>query len=228
MLLVAGCATMADLEPTADLQPAPAANEMARLEEAAVDRVKGVCIIAQAHQWPGPQPIRNEVTPVRVVIDHHSKMPLRLSYNEFALVAADGMRYAALPLYQIEGSVLEFVLVDDYTPIANPDFIYDSFTVAPLYGPIYPTLTTYPSVFAYDPFYYDSYSTYWVAIPLPTAEMFERALPEGVLEAGGHLEGYLYFERVPDEQSRVTFRADLVNAKNNHFFGEVRIPFLVQ
>ncbi|QBQ54355.1 hypothetical protein [Nitrosococcus wardiae] len=221
-LLAAGCT------PMADLTPAPAANEVARLQEAAIDRVNGVRLIAQANEWPGPQPIREEVTPVRVVIDNLSGMPLRLRYSDFALVATDGMRYTALPPYRIEGSVLEPVLAGGYTPVADPDFVYDGFTVAPLYGPVYPTLGAYPGTFAYDPFYYDTYGTYWATLPLPTAAMRAWALPEGVLDAGGHLEGFLYFERVPEEQRRVTFRADLVDAQDNRAFGEVRIPFVVE
>lgn len=221
ILLGAGCGP-------ADLKPAPTANEVARLDEAAVDRVRGVKVIAQADEWPGPLPIRNEVMPVRVVIDNRSQMPLRLRYSDFALVAADGTYYAALPLYQIEGSVREPVLIGGYTPLADPELIYHNFMIAPLYHPLYPTLVAYPGTFAYDPFYYETYATYWTMLPLPTEAMFEWALPEGVLEAEGHLDGYLYFERIPEEHSRVTFRANLVNARNNYVFGEVRIPFIVQ
>lgn len=222
MLLIVGCTS------TADLKPAPAADEVARLEEAAVDQVNGVRMIAQADEWPGPQPIRNEVTPLRVIIDNQSKVPLRLRYSDFALVIDDGTRYAALPLYQIEGAVPEPVLADGYTPIANPGFVYDRFTVAPLYNPVYPTMGTYSGTFAYDPFYYDTYGAFWKTLPLPTKEMLERALPEGVLSAGGRLEGYLYFEQLPGDLSRVTFRADLSDAQNNNFFGEIRIPLVME
>ncbi|ADJ29395.1 hypothetical protein [Nitrosococcus watsonii] len=223
ILFVASCTP-----PAANLKPASTANEVTRLEDAAVSRVKGVQVIVQAGPWPGPQPIQNEVTPVRVLIDNQSETALRLRYNDFALIADDGMRYAALPLYQIVGSIPEPVVNPGYTAITEPHFVYHAFTVAPFYAEIYPTMAAYRGTFAYDPFYYDTYNAYWINLPLPTQEMFKRALPEGVLEAGGHIEGYLYFERVSDDLSRVTFRADLSSAQSNQFFGEIRIPFRVQ
>lgn len=222
MLPIVGCM------PTADLKPAPAANKMAHLTEAAVGRTGGIRMIAQVTEWPGPQSIQRKVTPVRVVIDNQSKIPLRLRYNDFALLTEDGIRHAALPLYQVKGTVLEPVLVSGHSPIANPGFVSDRFTVAPLYNSIYPTMTAYTGTFAYDPFYYDTYGALWKTPPLPTKKMLERALPEGVLDPGGHVEGYLYFEYVPEGSSRVTFRADLGDAQRNHFFGEIRIPFIVQ
>ena len=223
MLFVVGCTP-----PAANLKPASTANMVAHLEEAAVSQVKGVQVIVQTDQWPGPQPIQNEVTPVRVVIDNKSETALRLRYNDFALIADDGTRYAALPLYRIVGSIPEPVIDTGYTAITEPHFVYHAFTVAPFYANIYPTMMAYRGTFAYDPFYYDTYNAYWINLPLPTQEMFKRALPEGVLDVGGRIEGYLYFERVSDDQSRVTFRADLSSTQSNQFFGEVRIPFNVQ
>lgn len=219
--LVAGCAT------TTDLEPAPGANEVADLEDAAVSRVNGVQVLAQADTWPGTAPISQEVTPVRVVIENNSSQPLRIRYNDFALVSADGQRFAALPLYGIEGTVEEPVTAEAYTPVTNPVFTYTDFTVAPYYSTIYPGITPFAGAFAFDPFYYDTYVTYWRDRSLPTTEMFTRALPEGVVMPNGRVDGWLYFEEVGDAR-RVTFRADLTEATRGRSFGEIRIPFMVE
>ena len=219
-----GCA------PRADLQPAPAANEVAGQEEAARSVVDDVRVVAQTASWPGDAPVKNEVTPVQVTIENGSGNPVRLRYNEFALVGPDGQRYSALPPFEVGGSVEEPVVVDGYDPIASPAFAYDGYSVAPYYGSVYTGLTPYAGTFGYDPYYYDAYDTYWadVDIELPTDEMLNRALPEGVLESGGSVEGFVYFEKVTEDVPRVTFRADLVNANTGDVFGEIRVPFTVE
>lgn len=53
----------------------------------------------------------------------------------------------------------------------------------------------------------------------------QKALPEGVLEAGGKVTGFLYFEEIdvgPDETA--TFTTVLVNASNGETVGAIRIP----
>ena len=58
--------------------------------------------------------------------------------------------------------------------------------------------------------------------------MQQRVLPEGVIDSGGSLDGWLFFERVDNDLERVVFRADLVNADTGRKFAEVRIPFTVE
>jgi hypothetical protein len=66
-------------------------------------------------------------------------------------------------------------------------------------------------------------------LKLPTPEMRQRVIPEGVVNSGGNLDGWLFFEKVEDENlDRVMFRADLVDAETGKKFAEVRIPFLVE
>lgn len=160
--------------------------------------------------------------------DHEwGRVPLRLRYNEFALVSPTGRRYAALPPYGVEGDVADPTLVDAYDPV-TPAFTYDRFRVAPYYASVYPTLTPYNDPFYYDRPYYDRYYTVYRDIELPTQEMVEQVLPEGVIDPGGSVSGFLYFERVDPEAPRVRFRADLANARTGETFGEVSIPFTVE
>ena len=225
-----GATALTGCAPSANLQPAPAANEVAGMEEAARTTVDGVHVVAQTAEWPGSAPVKNEITPVQVTMENNSNNPVRVRYGEFALVGPDGQRYSALPPFEVGGSVEEPVVVDGYDPITNPGFAYDDFSVAPYYGSVYTGLTPYAGTFGYDPYYYDTYNTYWadINVDLPTDAMLERALPEGVVESGGRVEGFVYFEKVTEDVPRVTFRADLVNADTGDVFGEVRVPFTVE
>lgn len=59
--------------------------------------------------------------------------------------------------------------------------------------------------------------------------MISRIVPEGVINSGGMLEGWLFFEKVdPSDLNRVTFRSDLINAETGKKFAELRIPFVVK
>ena len=208
------------------LDPAPAAETVGA--ETAVERVNGVRMTAETGAWDGLARVTTEVTPIRVTIENGSSAPIRLRYDEFALVNPQGRRYAALPPYGVEGSVEDPVLVDAYDPVTTPGFAYSGFSVALYYGSVYPTLTPYAGSFGYDPLYYDRYYTAYRDVELPTQEMVREALPEGVIDPGGRVSGFLYFERVPPSAPRVRFRADLANAQSGETFGEITIPFVVE
>ncbi|MDT0631680.1 hypothetical protein RQM47_02885 [Rubrivirga sp. S365] len=220
-LLATGCAATGT-----QLEPAPAAETVA--PETAVEVVDGVRMTAETGAWDGLARVKTEVTPLRVTIENGSRLPVRLRYDDFTLVSPQGGRYAALPPYGIEGDVADPVLVDAYAPVTAPGFAYSGFTVAPYYASVYPTLTPYAGSFGYDPLYYNRYYTAYREIALPTEEMVREALPEGVIDPGGRVSGFLYFERVPPSAPRVRFRADLVDARTGETFGEISIPFVVE
>jgi len=222
LIFAAGCARQTVL------RPGPDADEVSWMEQAAVEEVDDVRIVAQVDTWPGDPDVETHVTPVRVVVENDSDQPVRLRYQEFALIAADGSRFAALPPYAVEGEVTDRTIVEHPQPMSDPMFEYRRFTVASYTGPVYPTLGKYEGRFVYDPYYYHYYQDYWVDYELPTVTMLEHAIPEGVIAPDGRVAGYLYFEPVPPEQSKVRFRADVVNASNGQMLGEVSIPFVVK
>jgi hypothetical protein len=115
------------------------------------------------------------------------------------------------------------------TVIVNPRFSYDRFFVAPHFAYLYPGLEPWPWAFgpAYDPFYYGRYYGLW-PVQLPTQDMLEQALPEGVVESDGSVSGFLYFPAVGKREEQVTFEMKLVDAKTAETFGTARIPFLVK
>ncbi len=59
--------------------------------------------------------------------------------------------------------------------------------------------------------------------------MISMAMPEGVLEPGGSIAGFLYFEDVEDTDiQQVDFTVALVDADTEEGIGTARIPFVVQ
>jgi hypothetical protein len=65
-------------------------------------------------------------------------------------------------------------------------------------------------------------------IELPTADMLRNVVPEGVLDEGGELEGFLYFEKLQntDADARVNFHVDLQDAITGQTFATLHIPFV--
>ena len=209
------------------LTPAPQALEIADMNAAAVSAIAGVSVTVQAAAWKGATAIKREVTPLKVTIENNSGGDIRLSYTNFALISPTGEHFAALPPYAIEGSIEEPVTAEAHPGIISPRFYHHGFTISPYYSPFYDGLSVFNGPFYYDPYYYDRYYTYWEEIELPTLEMLQEALPEGVIEDKGKVIGFLYFETVSPDIKRVSFRMDVTNAKDGNILGSISIPFLV-
>jgi hypothetical protein len=62
-------------------------------------------------------------------------------------------------------------------------------------------------------------------LELPTSDMLQRALPEGVLAPGGRISGFVYFDHVLDVV-HVTFVAHLIEVGGDEL-GMIGIPFVV-
>lgn len=207
------------------LAPAPSARQVIGVDNAIQTQVAGMKLIAQANAWRGGG-VLDRVTPVRVEIEDHAKVPLVIEYARFALVSAGGNRYAALPPYRLGGTVETPIVADSYAPITRPAIEYTGFSVAPYYAPLYPTIGAYSGAFPYDPVYYDTYAAFWHKTGLPSRDMLRRALPEGVLQPGGRVSGFLYFEPIAGEAGRVALTLDLVDARKDRLIGFARLPFV--
>lgn len=208
----------------ANLKPAPSARQVEGMPAAAVDTVNDIRVVTQPTTWPGNVDINEEVTPVRVLITNDSDRPLRVRVSEFALISPTGKHFSALPVWSIEGTVEQY-----RTPVGGkPNAYYTDFYVAPYSARNYPYLPKYTGKFDFDSLYHDRYYTYWQDVELPTPVMLREALPEGVLESGGKIEGWLFFEKVDDSVERLSFRTDLVCADSGQEIGEIRIPLVVE
>lgn len=205
---------------TTTLRPAPEAQVVPGPGTGAVAADEGVQLEARTGAWNGfPNNLAYEVTPVLVTITNESEIPLRIRYDEFQLVSPSGKTFAALPPFDMVRTVTDQIGFVEY-PLWG-------FSIAPHLSPYYPWLTPFDGPFAYDPFYYQRYYPVFARIQLPTADMLQKALPEGVLEPQGRLSGFLYFEPVGDEVTRVDFKAELPNARATEQVAAVSIPFIL-
>jgi hypothetical protein len=216
---------------TTSLTPGPGAVTLPGTTNVATDRIDGVTVTAQADAWHGSGAVADAVQPVLVTIENDGERPIRVRYGDFALVAPGGRRYSALPPFRVEGEITRPV-VARVAIVATPRFRHQRFYVAPYFSVVYPGMPVYRGHYLfYDPFYYGFYHPHLRV--RPSADMLDLALPEGVIEPGGSVSGFLYFERVDPEVPAVTFRATLVAlgtgepATGGAMFGEISIPFTV-
>lgn len=209
---VTACGARPDLSPAPGALPAPPGPG-----EGAAASVAGVTVIARADAWSGIPRRLDEVTPVLVTVENRSESPIRLRYEDFVLVSPTGGRYAALAPFAIRGTEVE--------PLSRYDL--DGFYVAPHLSRYYPWARVYDGHFPYDGAYHRRYHPSYIRIDLPTGDMVQKALPEGVLSPGGRITGYLYFENVEEDDRRVDLRMPLIDAVSGQSFGMVSIPFVV-
>ena len=229
------CAVLAGCS-TTTLSPGPGVATRAGTSDVAITQVDGVSVSVQANAWDGAVRVSATVQPIRVTIDNNGDLPIRIRYGDFALIGPSGRRYAALPPFRVEGQILNPRLAVGYMPFDMPGFRSRRFYVAPYFSPLYPRLPVFTRhYYFYDPFYYDYYYMDLSAVIRPTMEMLSLALPEGVIEPGGGVQGFLYFEKVDRDMPMVTFRQDLVavgtadgeTEAGGAEFGQISIPFTV-
>jgi hypothetical protein len=233
LLAVATCVACAH-EP--ELKPAPDAKVLPGRKDVAMQTVAGVRVEVAGDAWKGnPSNLAEVLIPVRVSIENQSGRPLRLRYSEFTLIGENGFHYSVLPPFQIRGAVGSSAAPGQIVPAAaasppppiRPRFLHRGFWVAPPLARFYVGLPPWPDPFLYDPFYYDRWYVSW-PVELPTRDMLEQALPEGVVENGGAVSGFLYFDPSARRENRVVFEMQLVDARDGSGFGKIDIPFLVK
>lgn len=226
-LALAACAT------GPKLTVAPNAPE--KIDHGAIVEEQGVQIRVDANAWDGFPRDLHTVAPLRVTLINNSSHPLRVRYEDFKLVPGQGGQpIAALPPLRLQGRELArgpVFVAPGYgvggSGYISPMFDYYGFSVAPGYSLYYPGIDVWGGPFAFDPFFYDTYSTYW-PVNLPSKDMLDRALPEGVIQPGGHVTGFIYFQNLPKGTNPVDLQADLVDAKTQQSFGRLDIPFIAK
>ena len=225
MLVMAGCI------PETRLQPRPDARSLAGDTSTAVAEAQGVRLIADGYSWEGnPGNLERRLTPVEIRVENHSGRTLSIRYELFDLVGESRFRYSALSTLDMEEAREDGpVCVAGYVPRYSMR-LQAGWGPRRGWGARYPWRPWWPSPF-YDPFYDPYYGPApYVRCeePLPTEDMMDRALPEGSLENGGTVAGFLYFQGVADRERQVILLARLVDASTGEPFGELRIPFQVR
>lgn len=117
------------------------------------------------------------------------------------------------------------------TPVFAPRFAYHRYVVAPFYHPYYNPYFASVGPWTYrrwDPLYYHRYYPRW-SVDLPTQDMIELAIPEGVIQPQGQVSGFLYFPELDaaEQGDHITLTANLVDAQQNDPFGRITIPFVM-
>jgi hypothetical protein len=246
LTLAAGCVAHTQLV------PAPGANLVP--EEVAVAADGGVRLLADPDAWRGnPPDLVRVMTPIRVRLDNQSGRPLRVEHADFTLVGDSGFHFTALSPFTAPREGAEQPAVDT-APAGGPrGRLSFGFGVGPGWGwgsPGYPGAPWWGGGFGmwgpwrpwwYGPGFYGPGfwgPGYWgwdpyyapprIIEPLPTRDMVRKALPEGTLESGGSVDGFLYFPEVSDRAQHVELTARLVDANTGEAFGTLRIPFQVQ
>jgi hypothetical protein len=100
------------------------------------------------------------------------------------------------------------------------------FLVAPWAARYYRGVLPWYGPFPYDPVYYNRWYGAWPP-NLPNDEVLRRALPEGVLQPGGQVSGFLFFKEQPPGTQLDLFMA-LIDAESGQSFGTIAIPFTVK
>lgn len=182
----------------------------------------GVRVRADPAAWSGkPRHLARHITPIEVTIENHSGRPLQVCYKDFALVSGTGFRYAAIPPYNIKSAAPP-------APIRQPRFASEAFFVAPFYTPYYGDyVNVWLGSFDLDSKYYAENYSRWAA-SLPSRDMLEMAVPEGVLQPNGRLSGFLYFPELARGTREISFVATLIDAANMQSFGQLSVRFAVK
>ena len=234
-LLAAGCVSTTTLQPLPSTPTTQAGSALAEAE--------GVRLVADGDAWKGnPSDLERVVTPVRVRLENNSGRPLRIDYESFTLLGSSRFEYAALSPFELSDEGTTAVGGSGYESNVHlsvgvgvgsrrgwgpgsfawgnpwgPGWYGGSGWYDPWYGPGF-----------YDPFWRPY--AYWrpPPEPLPTRDMMRNALPEGTLDTGGTLTGFLYFQNVSEREGTVTLQARLVDARTGEQFGTLSIPFEVR
>ncbi len=225
------------------LQPVLVPDESAQKvsDKIAYSESGGVRVWVNGDAWRAdPLDLRDVLTPVHVNIENSSTRPVRLAYGDFSLVGDSGMRYAAMSPLRADSQlprsergpspseepVLVLAVAHRASPArVQPRFRHRQFYIAPQYEYYYPGYPLWGSPFPYTYFGGGPYS--WPRT-LPTDDMIAEALPEGVLEPGGQVDGFVYFQGVTQRETRVRFDYKLYDARADSTLGEVIIPLRVK
>jgi hypothetical protein len=230
LLLLSSCAARAPLT------PAPEARVLPQREQAVVANVGDVLVTADASAWKGYPSRLEAVVPVRVRIENGGQVPLRLRFADFTLRLEEGVSVAALPPVRLEGTEIVTAPPPTTAPPGaygyggaglgwvDPLFVHRGFHVAAPYGLYYPGLSPWTGPFALGAYPYAQQWRSW-PVELPTPDMVARALPEGVLEPDGMVEGFIYFQGLPGDEQRAILQVELADARTGEALGRAILPF---
>lgn len=222
-VLFTACAT------TPPLVPAEGETTVAGVPAAAVGEADGVRVIADADAWRAFPRDLGVAIPMRVRIENQSGVPLRITYDAFTLDLQGGMVLAAVPPLDVRGQTW----VRDWNapgPYMGGSFgwyghpmVHRGFYLAPGYRRYYPAMPRWYGRWGYGGAW--TWAPPAWPVELPTRDMLVHAVPEGVLEEGGVVDGFIYFPVLPREAQSVRFSFEVVDADTGEPQGAVSLAF---
>lgn len=220
LLALACCTLAACAHSERELAPAAMAHAAGHVPNAALDEDQDVKLIAQAHDWPSgvERDGIGHLIPFKIWLYNGSPRALQVRLGSFVLSTADNSDYRAVPL--LPGPATREV-------IRGPEFEQTAFEVAPYFADAYPGLPAYSGRFAYQSLYYSRYYDAKAADAVSDG-MLRQILPEGVLEPGGRLVGYVVFQRPSEtdlQEGNVRFRLELAERGAAPAYARLSIPF---
>jgi hypothetical protein len=197
------------------------------LDDAAGVVVSRVQVVAQPDEWPEGGEVPDNVTPMLVDIINGSSSPLRIEYRLFSLQAGASRSLVALPPFNVYGTATQPRVQREGSRI---ELSYEAkrFEIAPFYADLYSELPRYQGPFTADQRYYGANWGRWKGNSLPDRTVRLMALPEGVLQPGGRIGGFLYFEKVPRDAKQVQLDFSLVDAVSGRLFAIASVPFVAR
>lgn len=181
---------------------------------------QGLSMDVEIDAWSGdPASLGSILTPVKISLTNEGDHAVSLRYQNFTLSDPRGVRSSAIPPFQIRGST------DPLPAPIVPSFSYRNFYAYPYYRFYGPGFNYWADDWGWDGAWYGSSYRYW-SRDLPTADMVRKAIPEGVLNPGGEVSGYLYFPLLAGDSKTVELQAVLMDANTHQQFGVLNIPFV--
>lgn len=185
----------------ARLQPADEAQKVPNKPNAAAAETKlGVVFQAEASAFSADERVRDEVTALKITVVNKGEALVNVEYAAFELVADDGSKY--LPVdpktINIRGATRTIGLPAD-TIITRTS---DSAVNAPNRSE-----TEKQQV---------------------RGQLAEQALASGPLSPGDRTVGYVYFERVPSNKTKITLVAKVLRPESGEVATTAEIPFQVR
>jgi hypothetical protein len=204
------------------LTPAASASLVPNAPTAAFSVVEGVRCSANVGAWTerdGELP--DFVVPVKVRIKNASGKPIQVLYEDFALLGKNGRSYRPIPVLPIDADARKRI------PSLHPIYASSKFYVAPRFHDVYARLDPWSAPLERDETLHDKLFRRW-GEKRPGLDLLRVALPEGVLDDGGIVTGFLFFESPLDRESRVTLAADFDAGDGRGTVASIEIPFKVE
>ena len=198
-LLLAGCST--------------AASRMAHEPVAASTTEAGVEVVATTRAWRGwPKDLSRFVTPVHLRLVNRGSVPLRVGYQDFALVPPTGQPLAAVLPQEVRGVTFE----PPPAGLPSAGFALGAQGYAGESDWVMPGQTLWTSAYPV--------GRVGEQFALPTPDILIGALREGVLAPGAGISGFVYFERLPPHTESAELTTRLIDASSGEPVGRAVIP----